>query len=257
LRDSPPLFHGRFISHIYPPPKSDVFDDGSVVHEILSTGKAIEEVVAIIPRDALNADNERKGGAWKDFKVANPNKILRKREECDTLIRMVESVRSHPKARWLLEADGHFEHTIAWQDAETGLMLRARPDKISIFSDEWVLSDIKTTRAEDHREFSSAIANYGYHRQAAWYSDAVAALTGGEPQAFCFITVNKTPAHECHVYELMPSAIQIGREENRQLLIELAYRLKTNDWNARDFGTILEIDLPAWAYKQPIEWRAA
>jgi hypothetical protein len=257
LIDSPPLFAGQFITHEYERKKSDVFDDGTIVHDILSSGRPISDLVAIIPDEALNEDRHRKGAAWKAWSVENYDKIQRKPEECDALTRMVDSVRSHKKAAWLLDADGHFEHSIVWTDEETGLALRARPDKISIFSDEWVVSDIKTTRAEDTRQFSRAIADYGYHRQAAWYVDAVHSLGIEDVPAFCFITVNKTPAHECHVYELAPPAIELGREENRQILIELKHRLDTNDWRCRDADTINEIDLPTSAYRFTQEWRTA
>jgi hypothetical protein len=254
FKDSPPLFHGRYITNIYPFQKSSAMDDGTIVHDILSSGRRIEDVVAIIPDDVLNGDGHRKGAAWKRWSDDHAGMIQRKQDECDSLLRMIESVQSNPKARWLLDAKGYYEHSIVWRDKVTGLMLRARPDKMSLLSDECVISDIKTTRAEDHRDFSSAIASFGYHRQAAWYWDGVESL-GYDVPAFCFITVNKTPAHECHVYELQPSAIELGREENRQLLVELAHRLNTDNWTSRDHGTILEIDLPTWAYRQTQNWR--
>lgn len=248
LRASPPLFHGRFISRIFPAPQRDVFDDGSIVHAALTGENEIADLVAVIPPQVLNARGGCSGAAWYEWTEANAGKIQRKAEECDALLKMVASVRSHGKARWLLAAEGYFEYSVVWRDAETGLDLRARPDKVAIISGEAVLADIKTTRATDHHRFAADMARYGYHRQAAWYEDGIRALGYNVP-AFCFITVDKTPAHECHVYELVPAAIQLGRSENRQLLRELAHRLQADDWRSRDIDTILELDLPGYKYR--------
>jgi len=249
LLESAPLFYGRFISREFPKPASDVFDDGTIVHTVLTHDQRIEDILAIIPGDVLNAHGHRKGALWNDWWQANAGRIQRKRDECDALFRMVDSVRAHPKARWLLEGEGEFEYSIIWRDEETGLSLRARPDKLSFFRGDCLVSDIKTTRSFNPRTFGNDVAKYGYHRQAAWYIDGVTAL-GWHVPAYCFITVDKTPAHETHVYELMPSAIELGRQQNRQLLTELKHRLETGDWNAPDHDSIIELDMPTWAYRE-------
>ena len=246
LYQSPPLFHGRFITREFERESSPTLDDGTIVHECLTSGRMIEDVVAIIPPDVLNEKGERRGGTWKEWSEANSDKIQRKRAECDALFRMVESVRRHPRASWLLDAPGHFEHSIVWTDEETGLQLRARPDKLALLNPA-IIVDVKTTRAETYSQFQKHLAEYGYHRQLAWYEDGVKAL-GIDVEASALITVDKTPAHECHVYEVTRSAIELGRMENRDLLTELKYRIDANNWESRDAGAIIEIDVPMWAY---------
>lgn len=256
LLQSVPLFHGRFITGIYPRRESDVFDDGTIVHHIL-TGGNLDDIVAIIPDEGvLNADGHRKGKAWKDWESANEGKILRKASECDPLFRMIESVRNHAKAAWLLDGDGYFEHSIIWVDQDSWLPLRARPDRIARLSDGTVvLADIKTTRAMSPREFASDAARYGYHRQAAHYRDGARQI-GMEVAAFVFIAVDKTPAHETHCYQLHEADIELGASQNRVLYHELAKRLETNNWTAPDHGEILELGLPEWAYREN-QWRTA
>ena len=64
-------------------------------------------------------------------------------------------------------------------DDETGLWLRARldrvcyrdPDNRTVIAVDW-----KTTRAYTARTFAKDIAEFGYHRQAAWYCSALEAL---------------------------------------------------------------------------------
>ena len=110
-------------------------------------------------------------------------------------------------------------------------------------------ADVKSTRARTVREFMQDAARYGYHRQAAWYWDACVAL-GIDISAFVFISVNKTPAHECYVIELDGGDIELGRSQNRELLHELAWRLKTNNFGSRDGDDIVVGSLPQWAYSQ-------
>jgi exodeoxyribonuclease VIII len=252
LLQSAPLFYGRFISHEYDRETTSALDDGTIVHHCL-TGGDIADIVAMIPKNVLNADGHRKGKAWQDWSAANAGKIQRRRCECDALFRMIESVWQHPKAAWLLGGEGFFEHSIFWTDTETGLDLRCRPDRVKLINGEYILADIKTTRATTPREFSKDCVAYGYHRQAAWYIDGAKSL-GWDVPAWCFITVDKTPAHECHVYELHPAAIEKGREENRVLLHELRKRLDAGNWNAPDHGSIVQLDLPTWAYRED-DWR--
>ena len=45
----------------------------------------------------------------------------------------------------------------------------------------------------------------------------------------CFITVDKSPAHECRVYEIEEEVVQ-GRRDNTRNRRELARRLREDDW---------------------------
>jgi hypothetical protein len=210
-------------------------------------------VVTEIPADVLNGDGHRKGAAWQEWKKANPNKILLKAEELVPIRRMVANVYDHPVASRLLGKVLHYEFSLVWDDPETGLALRARPDLIVGHGGNHVIvPDFKTTKALTPREFVRDAVQFGYHRQAAWYSELVAAF-GYEVLAFLFITVDKSPAHECRVYELPEPALQLGREQNQAGRRDLVRRLETNDWTDPYGKEILTVDLPEWAYQDA--WR--
>lgn len=251
FNESPPLFHGQFISQVYARAGSKDFDIGSAAHAML-TSPADREAVVEIPADALNADGHKKGNAWKDFRTENAGKILLKPAEFAMVRQMVANTYACLPAGQLLRQAMHYEFTLVWEDAETGLSLRARPDLIVGHNGRVIVPDFKTTKCVTPREFASDAAKYRYHCQAAWYWEAVA-LFGYDVAGFLFITVDKSPAHECRVYELPPCAIELGREENRMARRDLARRLDEDDWTDPLGREIMQVDLPDWAYKDP--WR--
>jgi hypothetical protein len=249
LIKSPPLFRGRFLTGEFLRESSMEFDIGTVAHAALADPAGLDNVLAIIPPTALNEQGHRKGAAWKAWSDANAGKIQMKPGEAAPVQAMVRNVREHPKAAMLLDSPGHTEYTVTWRDEESGLLLRARPDKIAETDVGTVLVDIKTTRTETPREFSNSIVKFGYHRQAAWYMEGCREL-GIFPVAFLFIVVDKSPAHECEVYQLDQRAIELGQQQNRAAINELAWRLKTNNWRQSGWGEVLTIYLPEWAYRQ-------
>lgn len=254
LLDSPPLFYGRHIARppIYPRKSSKDFDTGTVAHAALSAPRGLDTVVTEIPAEVLNGQGHRKGARWQEWAEAHAGTIHLKAEELEPIRQMVRNVYDHPEAGQLLGKVMHYEFSLVWDDAETGLPLRARPDLILRHRDGAVVADFKTTKALTPREFAADAAKYGYHRQEAWYREGVE-LFGLPVVGFVFITVDKSPAHECRVYDLPPSALQLGREENQANRRDLARRLDTNDWTDPYGKEILTVDLPEWAYKDP--WR--
>lgn len=62
-------------------------------------------------------------------------------EEGRKLKLMRASALAHPAARWLLEAEGHQETSIYWNDDQTGELCRIRPDKF--LSGQPVIVDVK------------------------------------------------------------------------------------------------------------------
>lgn len=252
---SPPLFHGRHISGIYPRKRSKPLDGGTVTHALLSSPGAQHDVVAIIPPEALNEQGHRKGQAWKAYRAEHEGLILMTEEEFEPVKRMVRNVYDHPQAWRLLAGAMHHEFTILHHDDDSGLDLRTRPDLIASVGGRVFVPDFKTTKAMTPREFAADAVKYGYHRQAAWYIEAVEAY-GYEVarKGFPFITVDKSPAHECRVYTLPERAIELGRQENRMNRRELARRLEEDDWTDPLGKEVHEVDLPEYAYSDP--WRA-
>ncbi|MCY1004029.1 PD-(D/E)XK nuclease-like domain-containing protein [Nannocystis pusilla] len=150
--------------------------------------------------------------------------------------------------------NGSSEVAITWRDADTGLDLRARLDRLLVRRGSLVV-DLKSTDDPNPEGFARSMYRFGYHRQAAFYCAAAQALHGTLPR-FVFVAVRNEPPHEIAVYELEPEALAIGQHEIRESLDELSRAIRTNDWQAPWEGPAWEsgqppkINLPQWALKQ-------
>ncbi|EMA3540214.1 PD-(D/E)XK nuclease-like domain-containing protein, partial [Salmonella enterica] len=76
---------------------------------------------------------------------------------------MYQSVMALPLGQWLVESAGYAESSVYWEDPETGILCRCRPDKI-IPEFHWIM-DVKTTA--DIQRFRTAYYDYRYHVQDA------------------------------------------------------------------------------------------
>ncbi len=247
LRESPPLFHGRYTLGSYPYKRTTALDVGTVAHTLLSSPASRNELVKIIPAKVLNKDGHRKGAPWKAFEKEHIGLILMKAEEFEPVKQMVRNVYAHDEAGRLLSAAIHYEHTLYYKDEETGLWLRARPDLLTGADGRVIIVEYKTTRAVTPREFCSDAYSLGYHRQEAWYWDAVEAF-GMDVADFIFITSDKSPAYQCRCYRLPRTALELGRRQNRENRRDLARRLAENDWTDPLGSGIHNVDLPEYAY---------
>lgn len=75
--------------------------------------------------------------------------------------------------------DGRKETCIQWEDTDTGLTLKAKPDLVPD-GDTPYLVDLKTAQTADPARFPVHAVDFGYHIQAEFYRAAVA-IAGPEP----------------------------------------------------------------------------
>ena len=125
---------------------------------------------------------------------------------------------------------------------EHGVLRKCRPDYL--IESQGILIDIKTTKDASAYGFSKAIHEYRYHRQAAWYIDALR-LAGKRAERFVFVVVEKSSPYMVRVYELDHEAIERGRDDYRRLLEEYGTFMQTHRCNV-----IQPIGLPQWAYEE-------
>jgi len=248
LRQSPVLFYGRFVADppLFAPKQSRDLDVGKVAHEVLTAPGGLDQVVVEIPAEVLNSQGHRKGKTWTEWSEDHAGLIQMTAAELEPVRAMVRNTYAHPEAGRLLAKAMHYEWSLVWTDEKTGLGLRARPDLIVSDNGGVVVVDFKTTRAVTPRDFARDVAQFGYHRQAAFYSEAVRRF-GYRVNRFLFVAVDKSPAHECRVYELDEDSIAAGQEQVRELLLDLARRLDENDWQPEGFGDVRRIRLPEYA----------
>ena len=158
--------------------------------------------------------------------------------------------RSEANLRWAgssLTTNGESEVTLAWQDKETGVWLRARPDFLP--HKRRIIPDLKTAADGAPRAFGRAIANFGYHQSAALYSDGIKAIFGHLPTHWVHVVMEKEPPHVVSLYELPGEDIERGRWLNRKAIRLFAECLSTGRWPGYS-DEPSQIGLPGWERKR-------
>ena len=155
-----------------------------------------------------------------------------------TALSIAAAVRNHPVAAELL-ATGRAEQSFWWNDMDTGLRCKCRPD--------WyygtTVVDLKTTLDASPSGFARSVANYRYHVQAAHY---LRGLHGAE--RFVFIAVEKTYPYAVGVYELDDAAMNEGYTLRRRDMRRIQTCHAGARWPGFTDDYVAELSLPRWAY---------
>lgn len=213
---------------------------GDATHACLLEPERFAAEFAVGP---ANSPRNTKAGkdAWAEFEAGLKGQRVLMPEEGRKIALMRESVMAHPHARWLLEAAGDAEASIYWQDRNTDVLCRCRPDK-AIPQHGWLL-DVKTTA--DMKKFERAFYDLRYHVQDSFYTDGYEAHFGEELQAFVFLVVSTSidcGRYPVRLFVLDAEGKAIGRNDYQRNLATYADCLRSGEWSG-----IETISLPYWA----------
>ncbi len=226
---------------------------GSLVHCGKLEPAAIGARYAVMPdfseeirkEDGSRYSNVRATKAYKEA-VAAWRETIGDREECsadelEIMLGIVQSLVMHDRSRLWLCSDGPCELSIVWDDVPTGIRCKGRIDKLCTGTTGHVLVDLKTTR--DASDFQRSIARFGYHRQAAFYSDGLKTLTGIDNH-FALVIVEKDAPYGVRAALMSEEARQVGQDQYRQLLEQLAACRQSDHWPG--YSDPHEWQLPSW-----------
>lgn len=164
-------------------------------------------------------------------------------EEGRKLKLMQASAFAHPAARWLLEAEGHQEASIYWNDEQTGELCRIRPDKF--LTGQPVIVDVK--KVADMSRFARHIEEFRYHVQDAYYREGFSKRFGEYP-LFVFIAVSESidcGRYPVRTFQLQEEDVAAGHDLFRRDLTTYHECMQSGSW-----GGIEEITRPCWAKKK-------
>lgn len=148
-----------------------------------------------------------------------------------------------------LFSSGEAEQSAFWTDDQTGMLCKLRADWVHTLADgRVVLVDLKTTTDASPEAFQKTVWNYGYHRQAAWYSMGWEKATGQKVAAFVFAAVTNAYPFIAAAHMLDSDYMSIGEEECGELLEALADCKATGVWPA--FLGMNLLQPPAWARRE-------
>lgn len=175
---------------------------------------------------------------------------------------MAAALRRHPLAGRLLDPDRmEPEQTMVWRDPPTGVWLRAMVDALPRErgrGGRLILADYKTTgKTADPEVIGRAMADWGYHLQAAWYADGAAALGLGDDVRCLLIVQEVTPPYLVTVAEPDLPALRIGRRLARSAIDLYAQCTRDDHWPAYAAGPgtttdtdLALVSLPAWEIRK-------
>jgi len=234
----------------HPEPPTEALAFGQAVHlACYEPSRFAVEVVA-----APDCDRRTKAGKeeWERFNTAAAGKIVMSADEYATLGAIQRAVMAHPAASKLIAKAGDRECSAVWRDDETGTLCKARLDQLTTARN--AIIDLKTTRNAAPGAFERDVYDYGYHFQAAFYADGIAAIEGHEPPCVVLIAVDKEwvceiGAEAVAVYEIEPAAMELGRIEYRRALALYADCVRTGKWPGYS-SRIEPISVPAFRLRK-------
>lgn len=245
-----------------PEPDKPHFSVGKAAHDVLLLSDRWPECYFVLPEEFnARATKEQAGLHAERTAAIKAGKTILKHEEAKAVMAMADSLRANEFAAAAL-ANGESEVTLAWQDPETGVWLRARPDFLP--AKRLIVPDLKTAANGSPAAFRRAIDQFGYHQSAALYSDGIKAIYGELPTNWLHVVLEKEPPYVVSLYELPGEDIERGRWLNRKAIRIFAECLSADRWPGYADEPV-QVGLPAWARKtvdddttlHDIAWSAA
>ena len=148
-----------------------------------------------------------------DLVVDNPGKLILRPQEHELVIDMARALKAHPEAAAILEADRPVEQTIIGTLPDFTVTSKCRIDKVCA----GFLMDVKTSGYMCESDFINAMIDYGYHAQAAYYTDLYEAVTG-DRKRFRFLCVSKGGDNSVWIIDISNQLLAAGRAYYRSIL---------------------------------------
>jgi hypothetical protein len=153
--------------------------------------------------------------AKMQIEAAEKNQTIIDEKDAYLIETAVEAVNLHPFAKRLTLIPCR-EQSVIWQDEETGIWCRARPD-ISA-EGQGVGIDVKFLSDVSEHGVSRSIQSYGIDVQAAMTLEGMNKVAGKKFDAFLLIAVCPDPPHHVEVFQLDDEWVQRGHNEFHRLL---------------------------------------
>lgn len=190
------------------------------------------------------AGGDRRGKERKEFAANNQGKTILTLDELRQAMGAMSAVKSSKEAMQFL-AGGIAEKSIYWQDPKTGILCKARPDKV--WKEKRLLVDIKSTLDVGSISFGRSAAKFGYPCQMAHYEQGCIHAHGFEPERQILIAVESVAPHDVGVFEIAPEDKAAAAYEVEGLLWKLKSCQESGEWPGKSQG-VQALNLPAWVY---------
>jgi len=162
---------------------------------------------------------------------------------------MALSARQSPWGKDFFNDEAGMREVSIFFDAETEdgrtVPFRCRPD---LLIPGRAIIDIKKTQDASPEGFAKSVANFGYHRQAFMYREAVRQATG-ELLPFLFCAVENSEPYACAWYSMSDEFYDIGKAEAMYALGLFADCVESRSWPTYT-SDLLDLVPPTWLQPQ-------
>lgn len=224
---------------------------GTLVHSMILEPETVPALYHI-----MQGDLRSKAGKTERAKALEEGKAIVSASDFEKAKTMQERVKAHPAASWLLGLPGRSEVSMFWEmPTEDGRVrqCKARADRIAQVGGGEIIIDLKThSGAVSPSEIERTVAKFGYHRQAAWYSDGYERIAGRPCHGFYFIFISTTAPYMVTAGKMNDEAQAIGWGDCLKAE-RLLHECETGGKWPGYADQLIEIDLPAWAYRKAAE----
>ena len=252
LKRSPTEFYRRFVTGEMKGQETDAMLLGSAVHMLALEPERFDAQYVVLDGPINPQTGKPYGRDTKKFEswlfdsalIGNGRTMLI-REEFANSMAIAQSFQAHPEIMAIMasRAEKLFESEYAMEyETNAGKVdLKCKIDFVC--PSERLIIDLKSSHDPSPYAWSWHAEDFGYHRQAAIYSDAMEAKYG-EPFRFLFGVVRSKEPYEAAVYELDAESINRGRSEYEALIAEYVDRKAKNDWLSEWQRGVFSINVP-------------
>ena len=153
---------------------------------------------------------------------------------------LARAIIQNPLAYNAFKQKGESEISLFWEDKETGVMLKCRPDWLPY--DLKNIPDYKTCCSVQPVTFAKDFIKYGYHIQAAFYAMGIKEVFGAEVENFFFVAQEKEEPNISQVFLPDSSLIEQGYKAIRNGIHKLIDCNTTGFWDTYS-SEVIEISL--------------
>lgn len=187
-------------------------------------------------------EKKSKAATWNPEFEAQTGKVMITPEKLEEIKLMSDSVAANPEAMMLL-TNGRAEQSYFWQDDETELELRCRPD----FENDDFVTDLKSCASANPRNFKRDALNFDYVLQAAFYSSGIYQVTG-KRKPFVFLAIEKKAPYLTSVISYDDATMEKADELYHYRLRKLYECLQSGQWSG--YKNELQASAPDYYFEE-------
>lgn len=244
MSDSPEKFRWHMDHPEDESEKTPAFLFGSACHKWVLEQDDWDREYAIAP----NVNRTTKAGKeeWARFCEENEGKIPIKQDDWNVMNDMGNIIASVPVAAKML--NGQHEVPFFWTDPETGEKCKCKADCVKTVDGKYVIVDYKTAQSASTEQFNRHIFTYGYHVQAAMYTEGLQqALHLDYRPKFYFVAQEKRPPYAVNVIEVSDEVMEYGDRAYHELMRKYHECKEVDLWPGYVDDVPNETWLPGWA----------